>query len=183
MQALPQGHPPRKTNPRDHPAPGTTIVRFAKVDDGIYKGSKPKTDADFRFLRSIGIINILELRFLPMLDSAERALARKYGMGFKTIYINASPVPPSPKHVNLALLTLRDKRLHPIYFHCDIGRDRTSLIEGLYDIYFRGMSKEDAWREMKSYGFKESWTLRGLKTYFEKHAHRPPSLDAPGLPH
>src|SRR3954453_11336428 len=32
-----------------HPAPGTSIVRFAQVDVGLYKGSKPKTDADYSF--------------------------------------------------------------------------------------------------------------------------------------
>jgi hypothetical protein len=41
------------TDPKHlHPALGTSIVRFAEIDEGIYKGSKPKTDADYRFLQS-----------------------------------------------------------------------------------------------------------------------------------
>ncbi|PYT26283.1 MAG: hypothetical protein DMG57_22090 [Acidobacteria bacterium] len=76
---------------------------------------------------------------------------------------------------------LRDKRYLPIYFHCDIGRDRTSLIAGLYQIYFREMSPQEAWRDMTHFGFKDSWTLRGLKRYFEKHERRPRSLDTEPL--
>jgi len=36
----------------EHPAPGTTLTRFEKIDDGVYKGSEPKNDADYRFLQS-----------------------------------------------------------------------------------------------------------------------------------
>src|SRR5690349_11700830 len=41
-----------RLGPADHPPPGTTIVRFGEVAPGIYRGSNPHTDADFRFLRS-----------------------------------------------------------------------------------------------------------------------------------
>ena len=171
-------HAPSETtvhNPsREHPFAGTSLVRFAKVDDGIYKGSKPRTDADFNYLESLHIKYILELKFLPLLDGAEKKKAKKYGMGFLTVQMNASFDPPSEKHVNQALRILRDLRYQPIYLHCDIGRDRTSLVAGLYDIYFKGMSREDAWQGMKRFGFKESWTLRGLKVYFDKHANQPP---------
>jgi hypothetical protein len=174
-------HAPSETtvhNPsREHPFAGTSLIRFAKVDDGIYKGSKPRTDADFNYLESLHVKYILELKFLPLLDGAEKKKAKKYGMGFLTVQMNASFYPPSAKHVNQALRILRDLRYQPIYLHCDIGRDRTSLVAGLYDVYFKGMSREDAWQEMKRFGFKESWTLRGLKIYFDKHANqRPPEF-------
>ena len=78
--------------------------------------------------------------------------------------MNASPIPPSQKHVDQILLTMRDKKLQPIYVHCVLGRDRTSLTSGLYRIYFLGVSKNDAWREMRQSGFKTWWILRGLKS-------------------
>ena len=164
-----------------HPAPGASIVRFGQVDEGVYKGSRPKNDADFKFLQSKSIKTILELKFLPFLDRAEKRKANRYGIIFKTALMNASPFAPSEKHVDQILRILRDKRYQPIYFHCDIGRDRTSLIAGLYRIYFRGMSPQEAWQDMTHFGFKDSWTLRGLKRYFEKHPRRPPSLDTEPL--
>jgi protein-tyrosine phosphatase family protein len=159
-----------------HPAPGTSIVRFGQVDEGIYRGSSPKSDADFRFLQSKGIKYILALTYLPMLTLCEKRQAKKYGIVLIPAMMNASPLAPSEKHVHRILLTLRDPRFHPIYFQCAFGRDRTGLIAGLYGIYFKGMSPPDAWREMKHFGFKESWTLRGLKVYFEKHSQRRPSF-------
>ncbi len=57
--------------------------------------------------------------------------------------------------------------------NCDLGRDRAMLIVGLYEMYYQGKSKEEAYKEMKYYGFKDSWTLAGLKHYFEKHSQQP----------
>jgi protein tyrosine/serine phosphatase len=95
-----------------------------------------------------------------------------------SVPMNASPVAPSERHVNRILLTLRDTRYQPIYFHCDIGRDRTSLIGALYKMYFLGMSRDAAWKEMRCDGFKDSWTLHGLKAYLKKHSKPSPALIA-----
>jgi len=169
-------------NPARHPAPGTTITHFAQVDDGVYKGSAPKNDADFRFLQSQNIRYILDLQLFPVLHIREKEKAEEYGMIFLPARINASPLAPSEKHVTRILTILRDKRYHPIYFHCDLGRDRTSLIAALYKMYFLGMSQQRAWQEMKSDGFKDSWTLRGLRTYLERHP-KPPSSLVPSAGH
>lgn len=159
------------TNPaHTHPAPGTSIVRFAQIDEGVYKGSKPKSDADFRFLQSKNIKYILQLKFFPVLYRMESNRAKRYGMSEIPVTMNASPIAPSEEHVNHILCLLADKRLRPIYIHCDVGRDRTSLIATLYELHFRGLPPEDAWSTMKQFGFKDGWTLRGLKNYLEKHA-------------
>ncbi len=55
-----------RLGPADHPTPGTTIVRFGEVAPGVYRGSKPHTDADFRFLQSKHIRYDLDIRFLPL---------------------------------------------------------------------------------------------------------------------
>jgi len=165
-----------------HPEPGTYIVRFQELDEGIYKGSKPKTDADYEFLQSKGVKYIVELRLFPWLNAGEKRKAKKYGMTLLTGTINASPMTPSEKHVNAVLCLLRDKRYHPIYFHCDLGRDRAMLIAGLYEMYYKGKSKEEAYKEMKYYGFKDDWTLNGLKNYFEKHSQQPVSQYIPHCP-
>jgi protein-tyrosine phosphatase len=162
---------------RTHPAPGTSIIHFGQVDAGVYKGSKPKTDADFRYLQSLHIQYIVNLQFLPFLSEAEEKKARKYGIKFIDRTINASPVAPSEKHIDVVLATLRDKRYHPVYFHCSLGRDRTSLITALYQNYYLGVSRENAWRGMLASGFKNSWALRGLKVYFEKHSRGRPLRD------
>jgi hypothetical protein len=156
-----------------HPAPGTSIVRFAQIDDDVYKGSRPRKDADYRFLQSKHIKYIVDLKFLPIFATLEKRKAKRYGITVIPVLMNASPIPPSEKHVNRALCILGDKRLRPVYFHCDIGRDRTALIAALYEIYFRGASKEEAQQDMKRFGFKGGWSLHGLTSYFEKHPNAP----------
>ena len=157
----------------DHPAPGTKLTRFERIDDGVYKGSEPKNDADYRFLQSKHIKYIIDMKFLPLLDRLEVHKARKYGIVVIPITMNASTFQPSEKHIRRILCLLSDKRLRPVYFHCTIGRDRTALIATLYEIYFLGLPPGKALDEMRRFGFKESWTLTGLTNYLEKHASSP----------
>jgi Tyrosine phosphatase family len=164
-----QKNPVSGERPLIHPAPGTSIVRFAQVDVGLYKGSNPKTDADYRFLRSKNIKYILDLKFFPWLYRLEKRKAKKHDMIVIPATINASPIAPSEKHLHPILCMLADTRLRPLYFHCSVGRDRTSLIATLYEVNHLGLPAEDAWEEMKRFGFKDDWTLGGLKAYLQNH--------------
>lgn len=158
---------------RRHPAPETSIIRFAQIDRDVYKGSRPRKDADYRFLQSKHIKYIVDLKFLPIFPTLEKRKARRYGITVVPVLMNASPIPPSEKHVNHAFCILGDKRLRPIYFHCDIGRDRTALVAALYEMYFRGVSEEQAEQDMNHFGFKGGWSLHGLTSYFKKHPTAP----------
>jgi hypothetical protein len=173
-----QNDPVAGDSKRSHPAPGTSIVRFAEVDQGVYKGSKPKTDADYRFLQSKNIRTVVDIKFFPLLYRFEKRKAEKYGITVIPVTINASPIAPSETHVRQTLCLLADKRLRPIYFHCSVGRDRTSLIATLYEVYFRDLAPEDAGQEMKHFGFKNGWTLHGLRSYLKKHANSPFTAEA-----
>ena len=161
--------------------PGVSISHFAHIDAQVYVGSKPRTDEDFEFLQSQHIKYILNARFLPFLSGLEKRKAKRYGMTFLSVPMNASPIPPSQKHVNQILLTLKDPRFQPIYLHCVLGRDRTGLITGLYRIYLLKVSKREAWEEMRRSGFKTWWIVHGLTAYFNKYATRPPSMPAARL--
>jgi hypothetical protein len=154
-------------------AAGATLAHFGKVDDGVYKGSRPRTDADYRLLQSRQVKYILDLQLLPLLQRAEQTRAKRYGMEVIHARINASPVPPSEKHIASILAILRDRRYRPIYFHCALGRDRTALVAALYKMYFLGMSQQDAWRYMQEAGFKEAWIRNGLKKYLLNHPRAP----------
>src|SRR5437868_8393729 len=75
-----------------HPAPGTSIRHFEQIDQGVYKGSKPKNDADYRFLQSKNIKYIVDLKFFPVLYRLEKSKAKKYRMAVIPVTINASPI-------------------------------------------------------------------------------------------
>lgn len=150
-----------------------SLKHFAHIDTNVYVGSKPHSSKDFEFLQSRHIHYILNARFLPGLSGWEKRKARKYGMEFLSVPMNASPIPPSREHVDQILRTLHNPQFQPIYLHCVLGRDRTSLISGLYKIYFLGVPKDEAYAEMRKSGFRAVWFLHGLKSYFDKQAGKP----------
>ncbi len=154
---------------------GTSLKHFAEIDHNVFVGSKPHSDKDFQFLQSQQVRFILNARFLPFLSSAEKKKAKRYGMEFLSVPMNASPIPPSREHVDKALLIMHNHDFQPIYLHCVLGRDRTSLLSGLYKIYFLGVSKNEAFAEMQKSGFRTTWFLHGLKSYFDKQAGHPPA--------
>jgi hypothetical protein len=152
---------------------GTTLVHFGQVDDGVYKGSKPRTDADYEFLQAHHVKYILDLELLPSMGHSERKKAKRYGIVLIHGRINASPISPSEDHIEKILAVLKNSRYHPVYFHCAYGRDRTSLVAALYKMYFMGMSGRDALQYMDESGYKDSWVRNGLKRYLKKHPSPP----------
>ena len=162
------------------PAAGSTLKHFGSIDDGVYKGSRPKSDADYRFLQSLHIKYIVDLQAIPLLTRLEQRKAKKYGITVIPGIMNASPFSPSEKHIDRILTTLRDERHHPVYFHCKFGRDRTSIIAALYKMYFLGMSQEEAVQYLhdSGYAFKFGWLRSGLTRYLKNHPTPPVALNS-----
>ncbi len=157
-------------------AVGSKLKHLAQVDNGVYKGSRPKSDADYRFLQSLHVKYIVDLQFLPILTVLEKRKAKKYGITVIPGLMNASPFSPSEKHVDAVLAILRDQRYQPVYFHCKFGRDRTSVIAGLYKMYFLGMSPQEAKQYVHDAGYKYGWIRSGLTRYLKNHPTPPADL-------
>ena len=154
------------------------LRHFGEVDDGVYKGSRPRSDADFRFLQSLHVKYIVDLQALPLLTRFERLKAKKYGITVIPGIMNASPISPSEDHIDKILAILRDERYHPVYFHCKFGRDRTTVIAALYRMYFLGMPPQEAMQYLRDsgYAFKYGWLRSGLTRYLKKHPTPPAEL-------
>lgn len=154
--------------------PGTTLVRFAKIGSDIYRGSKPETDADYEYLKSLGIRSIISLQVMSRDIDPEGLEAPKHGFDFHSVPVEGLPFPPKQAAVDAAELVLADPTLRPIYVHCKLGRDRTGMIVALHRVYYDGVDPEVAYRdEMVDYGYPERgpeyWSLFGLKKYFWSH--------------
>lgn len=159
---------------------GSKLKHFGQVDSQVYKGSRPKSDADFRFLQSLHIKYIIDVQVLPIDRFFEQRKARKYGIAVIAGIMNASPIAPSEKHVDHILELLRKDR--PVYFHCKWGRDRTAIIAALYQMYFENMSEQEAMQYLheNGYGFKFGWLRAGLTRYLRKHPTPPAELVSGG---
>jgi protein tyrosine/serine phosphatase len=163
----------------DQTPAGTKLKHFGRVDQGVYKGSKPTSDADFRYLQSLNIKYIVDLEVIPWWYHWEQKRARRYGIELLSVRMNASPWSPSERHVETALAILHTDRCHPVYFHCALGRDRTAMVAALYKMYFQGLSPQQAERYLYASGYKDGWVRSGLKRYFVKHPMPAPVAVAP----
>jgi len=165
---------------RQPAAAGSSLKHFGSIDEGVYKGSRPKSDADYRFLQSLHIKYIVDLQVFPLLTRFEKKKAKKYGITLIPGIMNASPVSPSEKHIERILGILRDERHHPVYFHCKFGRDRTAIIAALYQMYFLGMSQEQAVQYLhdSGYGYKFGWLRSGLTRYLKNHPTPPVAFNS-----
>ena len=168
---------------RDQTPTGAKLDYFSRVDEGVYKGSEPKSDSDYRFLQSLHVKYIVDLRPLSWLHRSDERKAKRYGIEIIPVGLNASPISPSRKHIETALAILGDVRCQPVYFHCAFGRDRTALIAALYKMYFLGMSPEAAKQYLHEAGYKDGWVRHGLAGYLEKHPTPSPSLRSPDRRH
>src|SRR5437868_2049077 len=74
---------------------GSKLKNFGMVDDGVYKGSRPKSDADYRFLKSLDVKYIVNLHVLPFMGLSKKRKTKKYGITVITGRMNASPISPS----------------------------------------------------------------------------------------
>lgn len=144
-----------------------------QVSPGILTGRQPRDQVDYEALKAQGVRTILSVQVLPWDVARGRRQAELFGITFRNLPIPAWVLKPSESLVKEALMTLRDRTLRPIYFHCKLGRDRAVLIVGLYRIYFEDWTPDAAWEEMLRSGFKVRWSLRGLRAYFWSHCEKP----------
>src|SRR5215469_11808290 len=148
----------------DHPAPGTKLTRFEKIDDGVYKGSEPRNDADYRFLQSKHIKYIVKMRFWPLLDRLEAHKARKYGIYVISVYLNgpwSRPRKNTPVRFSAFCPT---SACGPSTFIAP--SDATALRSSPLFMKSTFLAcRERARDEMQRFGFKQGWTLTGLSEY------------------
>jgi hypothetical protein len=139
---------------------------IVEVAPGIYRGPAPESAADYCQLRDLGVRTVLDIRKFRRrkLDEHGRCV-RAHGMNYLRVPIGFYPNRDcSPDR---ALRVLTNARLYPIYIHCQLGRDRSGLVIGLFRIRCQGWSACDAYAEMQQFGFNER--LRGLDRYFWNH--------------
>jgi hypothetical protein len=89
-------------------AAGSTLKFFDAVDAGVYKGSRPKSDADYRFLQSLHVKYIVDLQVIPFMTHFEQQKAKQYGITLIPGIMNTSPFSPSERHFNKIFVIFLD---------------------------------------------------------------------------
>jgi protein tyrosine phosphatase (PTP) superfamily phosphohydrolase (DUF442 family) len=149
--------------PGPNPVPGIDIVRFSKVDDHFYRGGLP-SKADLVALKKLGIKTDIDLMGeVPVFDSAmvlrEKMWAKSAGVNFVQVKVPTGTVPfgkkITPAVAEQFLKVALDPANQPVFIHCLHGRDRTGTMSAVYRMTANGFTNDQAWAEMKSFGFDE----------------------------
>ena len=134
--------------------PFVAITNFRQVNENIYSGGTPKP-AGLKTLKDLKIKTIINLRN----DTPEYELSFAKNNNIEIINIPMSIYQrPKKEQVLDFLNTTLDKTKHPIFVHCQSGRDRTGTMIAIYRITVDGLTIRQAYQEAKDYGF---WPYRG----------------------
>jgi len=128
-------------------------VKIKIVDGVIYRGSSPETDADWQYLKSLGIKYCLDLQTgaSPMKDGSPLEESLKSDeFGIRTYAHPLSELLP-PTRLELAnAMNFLINHDH-VFVHCKAGVDRTGMVIASYRI-LKGWSKSKAIWEMRGMG-------------------------------
>ncbi len=134
------------------------VPNFAEVEAGIYRGGQPN-EQGWRFLRSLGVTNIVKLN---------REVADTPADGMSAYFIPLPPATiwevfqkPCSNDVSRAVQAMMRRGT---YVHCWYGRDRTGLVVGCYRMWINGWSESAAASEMDAMGFR---SFPGLAAFWK----------------
>lgn len=142
---------------------GGELPHFRRVSENLLRGGRP-TDVGMLRLKEAGVRTIVNLENDMNAVQQEMTSARELGLVEISSPMRSLYAPPDAQ-VDEILALLQDKRNFPIYLHCKHGEDRTGLIMGLYRVVVDHWSPEEAYREMREYGFHP--ILWNLDRYFK----------------
>jgi protein tyrosine phosphatase (PTP) superfamily phosphohydrolase (DUF442 family) len=137
--------------PSEAPGAVASIVRFAQVDDRLYRGGQPGADG-FRALRELGVRTVVSLRN----ETSERELVESLGMSYVHLPVTLRPLgmsgTVSPDAIARFFEIVDDPASGIVFVHCRHGKDRTGLFVSLYRIARHRWSVDDAYAEARRIG-------------------------------
>lgn len=144
-------------------------VNFHEVVPGVYRSGLISENAA-PLLREAGIKTVVNFD-----DDRERAAAEEKRL--KHLGINVIPMPwsgweyPKDETVAKAISLIENPELRPVLVHCKHGQERTGVVVACWRILHQGWSADQAYQEMKSYGFR-TFQYGHLKEYVYQFANR-----------
>ncbi len=171
-------------------APGNFHV---VVSHKIYRGARPMTEGEVKWLSNLGVKTIIDLQggdpkaFWVFEDGewpAQRNLEHLWAHENHVHWLNY-PLDSAPAlgvqskeagEINKVLDVMRNPAYQPVFVHCEHGKDRTGLVVALYQVFYEKppMTPTAAYREMYADG--HSPLLRAMDGYFNLATTPPMSL-------
>ncbi len=137
-----------------------------RLDHGVFYGAAPKSDADFARLRRLGVRRVIDVRtFKVVAGCLERRRAAKYGITYDRI--PSGFLPTRTGNVPRIMSQLTSADCGAVYFHCNLGSDRTGMLAAIYRTEHLGWNPLEAFTTWKAQQFNTN--LKDLDRYFWQH--------------
>lgn len=125
-----------------------SVDNFGQVTPWLFRGGQPGPQS-FATLHQLGIRTIINLT-----AEAERDQEHAEAIGMDVVYIPLAPFgPPTYEQAERFLEVIGDEDKGPFFVHCFHGSDRTGAMIACYRMRHEGWTPEQAFAEMRLYGF------------------------------
>ena len=131
-------------------SPVQGINNFYQVDEHVYRGAQPTTEG-FKYLATIGIKTVLDLREDGERATAEAQLVTSLGMQYVNVAMTGL-TPPTLAEITRILALLEDGTAGVVFVHCMRGADRTGAVIAAYRIDHDHWDNSRALKEALSFG-------------------------------
>jgi protein tyrosine/serine phosphatase len=139
----------------------TNISNFGCINENFYRGAQPKSK-DFADLAAMGVKTIIDLQEDG--EPGEQRTVEAAGMKFFRIGMSDSSW-PSREKADQFLRIVNEPANQPVFVHCHGGRHRAGIMTAIYRMTHDGWTANQAYDEMKQYGFEKGFGHGSLKDY------------------
>src|SRR5205085_2782559 len=120
------------------------------IAPGIWRGHAPSRWEHYRQLEEMGFRAVLDIRGnQPRLSARARRRLERMGITYIKVRMGFRPLRDGTGERVLA--ALQNPPALPMYVHCNLDRDRTSAVIGIYRVRVQGWSREAAIAEAKEF--------------------------------
>jgi len=137
------------------------IDNFGCINDNYFRGAQPKR-SDYQSLATLGVKAVVDLEDHG--ESYEQPLVESAGMKFYRIGLSDRSW-PSKTQAEEFLRIVNDPANQPVFVHCHGGRHRAGIMTAIYRMTHDNWTADQAYGEMKRYGFDKGIGHGGLKDY------------------
>lgn len=128
-------------------------IEARPVAPGIWRGHAPWSRGNYRQLEEMGVKAVLDLRGnQPRASARERRRLERMGIIYLKVPMRFGP--PSEGSGERVLAAMQNPPTLPMFVHCNLDRDRSSAVIGVYRVRVQGWTREAAIAEAKSFGLR-----------------------------
>jgi hypothetical protein len=140
-------------------------IEVQPVAPGIWRGHAPWLRGNYRQLQEMGFKSVLDIRGnQPRASARERRRLEQMGIIYVQEPLSFHPLRDGSGDRVLAVL--QNPPALPMFVHCNMDRDRSSAVIGIYRVRVQGWSREAAIEEAESFGLRRVFI--GLNRYLRE---------------